>query len=97
MGSMRAIDFNEQVKAGNIRLEIALMDHLEANHYPPLPVALVPTAMHAIDLANIGDWDEVIDMPPRIQFRDRDTASVSEIVKSMHLDAFLEVDEDEIS
>ena len=93
MGAHGARAFAEQVEEGNVDLSGALEWHLKSNHYPPLPYALVATAEEAIDKANDGDWDAEITMPEGIQFRHEDTATVSLIVETMHLDEFLNPEE----
>ena len=94
MGSTGAIGFAEQVAFGNVKLESALIWHLQSNHYPPLPLALLPVALKAIENGNAQLWDEEITMPEGIGFRNKPTAKTADVIETMHLDSFLdEMDE----
>ena len=63
--------------------------HLTSNHYPPLPVGLIPFAKRAIELAQDEEWD----LPVRVgegTLRDGDRIiTVSEVVEGMHLWGFV--------
>jgi hypothetical protein len=93
MGSRNAADMALETRKGNVTLWNALLYHLRSNHYPPLPVDLIPVAEQAIDLGNTGAWSAEIEMPEGIQFQHRDKITVSEAIESMHLDSFLSLDE----
>ena len=90
MGRMSAMGMSAEVGEGNVGLNTALHWHLTSNHYPPLPTELISVAEKAIDLANEDDWDAEIEMPEGIQFRNSDTATVQQIVASMHLEEFID-------
>lgn len=83
MGYTGAQGFAELVEAGEVSLEASLEWHLVANHYPPLPVTLVPICVQAIEAANEEDWDR------EIVIRHNTTAKVSDLVEALHLEAFL--------
>lgn len=70
--------------------------HLRSNHYPPVPLSMLPVCKEAIDKANDGLWDEMVDLPKGITWRDNDYAPVREIIEAHHLDAFLRrIDDDD--
>jgi len=58
MGYNTAVDLSE-----NLDLETSLRMHLRGNHYPPVPVEMVPICIEAIELAKEELWDEEIQMP----------------------------------
>jgi hypothetical protein len=72
-----------------IDLDISLHYHLRNNHYPPVSDAFIDTAKQAIELANDGQWDDEIEMPNGI------TLTVSRIVEGLHLDFYLDWEENE--
>jgi len=90
MGNMQATGMAEAIKKDWIDLGIALHWHLRSNHYPPLPTALIETAKTAIERANAGDFDSEIELPEGIAFRGKTAMSVSEVVESLHLDAYID-------
>jgi hypothetical protein len=78
----------------------ALVWHLTANHYPPLPAALVATCEAAIEAVLEGEPDRPIDWPDvGIQLRARpygpatDTPTAGRIVEACHLEAFIDTAE----
>lgn len=89
MGTVNAHGFAEAVNDGLVSQRQALVWHLTANHYPPIHEVFVPVAEQAIELANIGDWDETIEMPNGI------TKSVGEIVDELHLTPFVDLEGEE--
>ena len=89
MGYMSGKSMAEQVEEGNIGLRQALTWHLQGNHYPPLPVALVDVAEKAIILADMPEHG--IELPEGITFRGGKTViTAAEAIESMHLECFLE-------
>ena len=85
MGRMQAEEMKDQ-----LGLDQALSWHLRSNHYPPVPLTMLPVCREAIDHANCGDWDTEINLPKGISFRGEKFATVSQIVRAHHLDTFLE-------
>ena len=76
--------------------DMILSWHLRSNHYPPVPLSMLDTCKEAIDKANNGLWDEMVDLPKGITWRDNDYAPVREIIEQHHLDAFLvRIDDDD--
>lgn len=87
MGNLNAVEFAESVRNNEVQLDQALNWHITANHYPPVNPVFIPTCKKAIELANQGNWDEVIVMPNKRE------KTVSEIIRGLHLEAFLEQEE----
>ena len=71
-----------------LKREQALQWHLQYNHYPPISLTFVPVAEIAIDKANAEEWEEIIKMPNGKEL------TVAEIVEGLHLESFLEQDEE---
>ena len=88
MGTARAQDMAEAVSEGEIDLHTALVDHLQANHFPPISPAFIPVAMEAIKCANEGTWEVIQTYPSGLLRPVRDT------IEGLHLEPFLEEDED---
>lgn len=80
---------SEAVDDGLVSLEQALIWHLTSNHYPPVPLIMVPICLAAIDAANEDDWDCPIDLPDDVSYKGNDTAPAWAIIEAHHLDAFL--------
>lgn len=93
MGNTQAAGMAEAIGKEWIDLTTALHWHLTANHYPPLPTALIETAKTAIERANTGDFDSMIDLPEGIAFRAETTMSVSRVVESLHLGPYITYEE----
>ena len=64
-------------------LTLALQAHLHMNHYPPVNLVFVPTAIEAINYADNNDWQIQIEMPNGI------VKTALSIVEDLHLEAFL--------
>jgi len=76
------------------KTDTALWWHLTCNHYPPLPTSLLPVAKRAIAKANRGEYDAKVFMGKgKLTFRGRKSATVAELVESMHLQEFIEEQE----
>lgn len=72
----------------------ALGWHLQSNHFPPHPAEMIPVAAAAIDAANAGENDKLIDLFDGVTWRDgRDSVEAWRLVDSLSLDAFIEQDE----
>lgn len=84
MGLTTALDLQE-----NVSLETGLAYHLQANHYPPVPVAMVQPCIDAITAWNEDyDSDRLIKLPDGISWRDKDSAPVWAIIEAHHLNAW---------
>jgi len=90
MGYGNASVMNQHVQEGDVQLDTALLWHLTSNHYPPVPEAMVPVARKAIEHADCGEWDEIVQFPEGLVVNGLEEMSVSKIVEIMHLDAFIE-------
>lgn len=84
MGYMSARDMAEQTD-----LDTALSWHLTANHFPPVPVTLVPACKEAIQAILDEEPDRLIDLPDEITYRDLTLAPAYAIAEAHHLDAFI--------
>jgi hypothetical protein len=70
-------------------LTIALTWHLRSNHFPPVPLSMVPICEAAIDAANADEYDQRIDLPDGVSYRGDDTAPAWAVIEAYHLDDFL--------
>jgi len=97
MGHLRAQEA-ATVMADMAGLDAALNYHLTANHYPPVPVAMIEVAKAAIELAVLAyDRDdpslmnEPVSLPDGITTQTGDnTTPVHEVIRGLHLEAFCE-------
>ena len=89
MGYLSAVDMVDQ--AGQER---ALAWHLQCNHYPPVPPAMIRPAREAIKACANLKGDKLIDLPDGIAYRDgRTEVEAYLIAESLHLNAFIEAEE----
>jgi hypothetical protein len=91
MGSMQAME----LASGdyNLGLEDQIRIHLTSNHYPPVPVSMVPVCMEAIDMVNTGlPWGKV-KLPEGVTFRGLPEAPAYDIVEQHHLEFWLAEEE----
>lgn len=84
MGHITAVGLAEELS-----LEAGLAYHLQANHYPPVPVAMVDACIDAIDAYHAEDFQKLIKLPEGITWRGENFAPAHEIVDAHHLDAWL--------
>jgi len=85
MGAMRAMDI-----ADNFALEEGIGIHLRTNHYPAVPIEMVPTCIEAIDAVNSeGDWDKLITLPDGISWKGLTQAPASAIIEQHHLEFWI--------
>jgi hypothetical protein len=75
--------------AAHADLDQAVAWHLQGNHYPPVPRSMVGPCLEAIALASGGEWDEHVDLPEGVSWRDQTTAPAWAIIEAHHLDPFL--------
>ena len=90
MGSTQASGMADAAKNGVIGLKGAMVWHLRSNHYPPLPYELVAVAVRAVTKAREGLWESRVRLPAGVVFRGRKTATVADVIESLHLDEFVE-------
>lgn len=88
MGHLQA---NEM--AAHADREIALRWHLTANHFPPIPISMIPVCIEALDHADLEDWEAEIDLPEGTLYLGHATAPVWAIIEQHHLEAFLSVED----
>jgi hypothetical protein len=91
MGTNFATDLAENI---DISLEQAIGYHLQGNHYPPVPLSMVPVCIQAIDFAHEDLWDETIEMPDGISYKGLTAAPVWAIIEQHHLHAWLPQEDD---
>lgn len=93
MGRMQALEMGHYAP-----LNRALIWHLQSNHFPPMPLDLLPVARKAIELANqaIAEDDESLwQTMIYVSTADKEL-SVSEIIEGMHLDSFLDAVQEDV-
>jgi len=70
--------------------DTALRWHLSHNHYPALPLTLLPVAKAAIEAGREDDFDRLIKLPGGITWRGgRSSVEAGKLIETMHLDSFL--------
>ena len=85
MGALQAMDIAE-----NFDLEEGIKIHLRTNHYPAVPIEMVPTCIEAIDAVNSeGDWDKLITLPTGITYKGLTRAPASSIIEQHHLEFWI--------
>ena len=85
MGAMRAMDI-----ADNFDLEEVINIHIRTNHYPAVPIEMVPTCLEAIDAVNTeSDWDKLITLPDGISWKGLTQAPASAIIEQHHLEFWI--------
>lgn len=89
MGSLQA----EEIAAMGVNLDQAISWHLQANHYPPAPTSMIVVCVEAIEAANQNDWHKQIELPDGITHDGKTSAAVWILVRSFHLDAWIEREE----
>jgi hypothetical protein len=89
MGSMQAAEFSLLVDQGALKLRVALEWHLTANHYPPVPLSMLPVCERAIAKAKKGRWESRVRLPKGCTFKGSIYAPVHEVVTGHHLDTFI--------
>lgn len=97
MGSMTAMAIAET----ETTLEQQLSWHLQGNHYPPIPQAMIPVCIEAIDAYWEDDTNRLIPLPKmedgfQIRWRDGNTSAPAwAVIEHAHLDAWLVDDYEE--
>jgi hypothetical protein len=85
MGALQATDL-----ADNFSLEDGIKIHLTSNHYPAVPIEMVPTCIEAIDAVNSqSDWDKLITLPHGISWKGLTQAPASAIIEQHHLEFWI--------
>ena len=87
--------------AGMVDLDTALRWHLQYNHYPPVPGAMVKPCKDAIEIARHwnedDEMDELVDLPDGVQYKGRDDgkALATALIEDYHLADFLTTEDSE--
>lgn len=68
--------------------------HLSHNHYPPVPLSMIPACKRAITACENGSWNKSIMLPKGVSWRGKRFAPASEIVSAHHLDSFMTREEE---
>lgn len=89
MGALHAQEYATQVALKDIELEQAIIYHFAANHYPPLPMSLVPVAMRIIKGKCKG---ERVRLPEGVTYRGSTTAPIGACIENWHLEFFMQND-----
>jgi hypothetical protein len=84
----------EGITETDLPLEDQIRWHLTSNHFPPVPVSMVPVCIAALDAANEEDWDRMISLPDGVGYRGLTAAPAHAIVEQHHLDPWLPQDDD---
>ncbi len=84
---------NDLAGMESLTLDQAVAVHLEANHYPPVPLSMVQPCVDAIFAVN--DWraDESINLPEGVFYKGMTSAPAWAIVEQHHLDAWVSINE----
>ena len=86
MGNMQLLGMLETGKS----LDVVLQWHLQHNHFPALPLAMIEPAKQAIEAGNCEQWDMLIDLPKGMQYRGQTAATASALIEALHLGSFIE-------
>jgi hypothetical protein len=86
MGYTQAQEFADS----GVGLETALSWHLQYNHYPPVPVSMVPVCVAAIDAMADDEPDRAVDLPDGISYRGQTSAPAWAIADQHHLGPWCE-------
>jgi hypothetical protein len=85
MGALRAMDI-----ADGFGLEQGIELHLTSNHYPPVPIEMVPVCIDAIDAVNSeSNWEKEITLPSGVTYKGLPTAPASAIIEQHHLEFWI--------
>lgn len=99
MGRLQALALAESL-GESLDMDQALTWHLRGNHYPPVPVSMVPVCRRAIEIGQAAQWGdadsaELIKLPDGISWRGQDSAPAYAIIEAHHLDSFIDYENGE--
>lgn len=87
--------FTADLADSELSLEAMLAIHLQSNHYPPVPLAMVPVCVKAIDSYNANfNGSELIELPEGTSWRGAPSAPAWAIIESHHLGEWCSDSED---
>lgn len=86
MGHLSAMDM-----AAHAPLDVALVWHLQSNHFPPVHTDFIPVAKQAIAAA-VEAWvvDDPDPLAEEVEMPNGIVKALGDIVEGLHLDAFIE-------
>ena len=91
MGSIQAQEMAEMLS-----MEDAIAWHLRSNHFPPIPLSMVPVCIEAIENALAGEWTKLVSLPEGVGYKGLTVAPTDAIIEQHHLDPWVELDEEGI-
>lgn len=99
MGSSVASGYADAIDQGICSLDSALAAHLQSNHYPPLPVDMVPACKRAIKRIEYGSPDRLVLLPKGMKIRHggehfTQRPPAWRVAEVCHLDAFINMEVD---
>ncbi len=94
MGAFSARGMSEAVDDGLIELRQALSWHLNTNCYPPVPLDLIDSCVLAIHAIEENEPDTLITFPEDILWRGRNQVPAWAVVDGLHVESFIDADED---
>jgi len=74
----------------DLELEDWVSLHFQSNCYPPIPQIMVQSAVAAIVACNKGDYNEVIELPMGVTYRDSQFCDAWTFVEQHRLEGFVE-------
>ena len=93
MGSNFANDLSSMQ---DLSMENSIGIHLQGNHYPPVPLSMVPVCIEAIDAYWEDDFNREIELPEGVLWRGKNSAPAYAIIEAHHLESWCQEDyEDE--
>ena len=84
------------IAESGLDFDLKLQWHFTTNCYPPVPLMMIAPAKAAIALAEIGESDEMVEMPEGAEHRKYGSQVPAWVViQSLHLAAFVGGEPDE--
>jgi len=91
MGNLQAEDMMAQLAwLGSDSLNQAISWHLTSNHFPAITTSMVGPCIEAIENANNGYWDKMVQLPEGVGYKGGTSAPTSAIIEQHHLESFLD-------
>ena len=84
----QVIDLTNEFQEELDPLEIEIGAHLQ-NHTPPIPLIMIEPCITAIGRANVGLWDDEVELPKGTLWKESDVAPVWVIITSHHLEQWV--------
>lgn len=96
MGYMQALGMAEAVRNHETDLRQTISWHLTVNHFPPVPASMIDPCLEALSAIEDDDLDRMIDLPEGVAWRNQTSAPAWVIVQDHHLEAFIDIYEDDV-